>query len=151
MWSVFLQGKLLNAAEASAKQLAENKEMVALKQINGLKHGITYTSLQQLRYGRLLILADADVDGVHIHGLLLHFIYSFWPELIELGFACTLVTPLIKATQKRPGGSVREFFTERGFKEWWQPQYASTYTVKYFKGKTSFALYLWHGVPRARI
>jgi DNA topoisomerase-2 len=58
-----LQGKPLNVDGCSAKQIAENKEVNALKQIIGLKHDMKYTSLNQLRYGRLLILSDADLDG----------------------------------------------------------------------------------------
>jgi hypothetical protein len=57
------QGKPLNVDGCSARQVAENKEVNALKQIIGLKHDMKYTSLDQLRYGRLMILSDADLDG----------------------------------------------------------------------------------------
>jgi hypothetical protein len=49
--------------------VAENKEVNALKQIIGLKHDMKYTSLDQLRYGRLMILSDADLDGEIVVGL----------------------------------------------------------------------------------
>ena len=60
------QGKLLNVTDASAQKLAENKEIGYLKQILGLKHSFKYTEPSQLRYGRVLIASDADVDGSHI-------------------------------------------------------------------------------------
>lgn len=60
------QGKLLNVTDASAQKLADNKEIGYLKQILGLKHSFKYSDLSQLRYGRVLIASDADVDGSHI-------------------------------------------------------------------------------------
>jgi DNA gyrase/topoisomerase IV subunit B len=60
---MYLQGKPLNVDGCSAKQISENKEVNALKLIIGLKHDMKYTSLNQLRYGRILILSDADLDG----------------------------------------------------------------------------------------
>lgn len=53
-----LRGKLLNVREASAKQLEENKEIKAIKQILGLQHNKDYDSVKSLRYGHLMIMTD---------------------------------------------------------------------------------------------
>jgi len=92
-----LKGKLLNVREASAEQLANNEEIKNIKQIMGLKHNKKYTNVNELRYGRIIILTDQDVDGSHIKGLLINFIHYFWPSLIKLnGFITSMKTPIIK-------------------------------------------------------
>ena len=53
-----LRGKLLNVRDATGKQLTDNQEIQHLKQILGLQHGKTYTSVDSLRYGRLMIMTD---------------------------------------------------------------------------------------------
>ena len=74
-----LKGKLLNVRDASVKQLTGNEEINNIKQIIGLQSDKKYTpdNLNNLRYGRILILTDADVDGSHIKGLLVNFIHFF--------------------------------------------------------------------------
>ncbi|KAJ2754111.1 DNA topoisomerase 2, partial [Coemansia pectinata] len=71
-----LRGKPLNVRDASSSQIADNKEFSNIKQILGLKHGAKYTSTEQLRYGHVLIMADQDVDGSHIKGLLINMFDS---------------------------------------------------------------------------
>lgn len=117
-----LRGKPRNVRDASVKQLTENEEFSNLKKILGLQHGRTYTSLRELRYGRLMIMTDADLDGSHIKGLVLNMIHHFWPELISLGFLVAMVTPVIKCGQKW-------FFTEEAYKK-----SGARGTVKYYKG-----------------
>lgn len=118
-----LRGKPRNVRDASVKQLTENEEFSNLKKILGLQHGRVYTSLRELRYGRLMIMTDADLDGSHIKGLVLNIIHHFWPSLIDLGFVVAMVTPVIKA------GSTW-FFTEEAFRA------SGTHSgqVKYYKG-----------------
>ena len=79
-----LRGKCKNVRDASVKQLTENKEFSDLKKILGLQQGKVYTSLNELRYGRLMIMTDADTDGSHIKGLVLNMIHYFWPSLLDL-------------------------------------------------------------------
>ena len=117
-----LRGKPRNVRDASVKQLTENEEFSNLKKILGLQHGKKYTSLRELRYGRLMIMTDADLDGSHIKGLVLNMIHHFWPELIPLGFLVAMVTPVIKAGQ-------RWFFTEAAYKA-----SGARGQVKYYKG-----------------
>lgn len=91
-----LRGKPRNVRDASVKQLTENQEFSDLKKILGLQHGRSYTSLRELRYGRLMIMTDADLDGSHIKGLILNMFHHFWPELVRLGFVVAMVTPVLK-------------------------------------------------------
>lgn len=85
LYGVFaLRGKILNCRDASIKAISENSEIASLKQILGLKEGHKYKSLSELRYGRVMLLTDADCDGTHIRALFLNFVELGWPELIEV-------------------------------------------------------------------
>jgi DNA topoisomerase-2 len=117
-----LRGKPRNVRDASVKQLTENQEFSDLKKILGLQHSRVYTSLKELRYGRLMIMTDADLDGSHIKGLVLNMIHHFWPSLIDLGFVVAMVTPVIKAGKDW-------FFTEESYKN-----SGASGQVKYYKG-----------------
>ena len=117
-----LRGKPRNVRDASVKQVTDNEEFSSLKKILGLQHGKVYNSLRELRYGRLMIMTDADLDGSHIKGLVLNMFHVYWPQLIGLGFVVSMVTPVIKA------GKVW-YFTEEEFRTA-QP----SGPVKYYKG-----------------
>lgn len=120
-----LRGKPKNVRDATVKQLTDNQEFSQLKQILGLQHGKVYSSLKDLRYGRLMIMTDADLDGSHIKGLVVNMIHHFWPSLLKLGFVCSMVTPIIKS------GSTW-YFTEEDFRA--RGQSAPLVGVKYYKG-----------------
>lgn len=67
--------------------------------IMGFYMGKTYTDVQDLRYGSIMIMTDQDHDGSHIKGLLINFIHHFWPSLLKIpGFLKEFVTPIIKVT-----------------------------------------------------
>ena len=125
-----LRGKPKNIRDCSAEQVTANGEFNSVKQILGLKHGHTYTSLKELRYGRMMIMTDADNDGSHIKGLVLNNIHALWPELINLGFVVSMVTPIIKATR---GAQSKWFFTENAYREWWDTR-PQGWKIKYYKG-----------------
>ena len=125
-----LRGKCKNVRDASLKQITENKEFNDLKKILGLQHEKNYTSLSDLRYGRLMIMTDADVDGSHIKGLILNMIHYFWPSLIDLGFVVSMVTPIIKATK---GSTTKSFYTDSQFRQWYGDG-KSDWKIKYYKG-----------------
>jgi DNA topoisomerase-2 len=94
-----LRGKLLNVREATQKQLLHNEEINNLKKIIGLKHGVDYMDVKQLRYGHIMIMADQDHDGSHIKGLVINFIHHFWPSLVRIpGFLCEFITPIVKVS-----------------------------------------------------
>ena len=122
-----LRGKPRNVRDASVKQVTDNEEFSNLKKILGLQHGKVYGSLRDLRYGRLMIMTDADLDGSHIKGLVLNMFHVYWPKLIELGFVVAMVTPVIKA------GRVW-YFTEEEYRQSAAGGGPSGTGVKYYKG-----------------
>lgn len=127
-----LRGKLLNVREATAKQLLDNAEINALKQILGLQQNKVYSSLSDLRYGNIMILTDADVDGSHIKGLIMNFIHTFWPSLLQFDFISAMITPILKATK---GSVSHNFYTIPEYNEWAETQAALTgWNIKYYKG-----------------
>ena len=81
----------------------DNPEIQNLIKIIGLKVGKKYedeSDLNDLRYGKLMIMTDQDHDGSHIKGLLINFIHHFWPSLMRNnGFMREFVTPIIKASK----------------------------------------------------
>jgi DNA topoisomerase-2 len=125
-----LRGKCKNVRDASVKQLTENKEFNDLKKILGLQQGKVYTSLSELRYGRLMIMTDADNDGSHIKGLILNMIHYFWPSLLKLKFIVSMVTPIIKASK---GSEIKSFYTDSTFRQWYGNGKAG-WKIKYYKG-----------------
>jgi DNA topoisomerase-2 len=125
-----LRGKCKNVRDASVKQLVANQEFSDLKKILGLQQEKEYTSLSELRYGRLMIMTDADNDGSHIKGLILNMIHYFWPSLLKLNFVVSMVTPIIKASK---GSETRSFFTDSSFRVWYG-EGRSGWKIKYYKG-----------------
>jgi DNA topoisomerase-2 len=96
-----LKGKPLNVRDASDNQIANNDEINNIKKIMGLQQGKVYEDLSDLRYGAIMILTDADVDGSHIKGLLINMFHNFWPSLLKHdGFVKSMITPIIKARKK---------------------------------------------------
>jgi DNA topoisomerase-2 len=110
-----LKGKILNVKDISADKKLKNQELTYIKQILGLETGKVYTDVKQLRYGKLMIMTDQDVDGSHIKGLLMNLFHTDWPSLLKLGFLCCLMTPLLKATK---GRETRNFYSASEFEEW---------------------------------
>ena len=126
-----LRGKCKNVRDASVKALTDNREFSDLKKILGLQQGKEYTDLKDLRYGRLLIMTDADNDGSHIKGLLLNMFHYFWPSLLALNFVESMVTPIIKATK---GRETLSFYTDNAFRGWYAKNQYGGWKIKYYKG-----------------
>ena len=82
MGAFSLRGKFINVSEITNQKLVQNTEAVNLMASIGLKLGQPI-DLKSLRYGRVLIYTDADVDGNSISGLLINFFYKYWPEMFE--------------------------------------------------------------------
>ena len=125
-----LRGKCKNVRDASVAQLSSNQEFSDLKKILGLQQGKEYTDVSELRYGRLMIMTDADNDGSHIKGLIINMIHAFWPSLLDLGFVVSMVTPIIKATK---GSQSKSFYTDSAFRTWYGDGKAG-WRIKYYKG-----------------
>jgi topoisomerase-4 subunit B len=97
-----LRGKILNVASASPEKLRGNQEIADLVQALGCGTGGNY-SADKLRYDRIIIMTDADVDGAHIASLLMTFFYKEMPGLIEDGRLFLAMPPLYRLSQ---GGTV---------------------------------------------
>lgn len=138
-----LKGKPLNVRDVEMEQISKNKEIKYLQEIIGLKqfedkqckNRKIYKNVNELRYGKILILTDADVDGTHIKGLLLNFIYYFWPELIEdlsENFVQYMITPIVKVTKNKISKS---FYTLTDYNKWKSNEEdISKWKIKYYKG-----------------
>ena len=92
-----LRGKVLNVASAAADKIAANQEINDLLQALGCQAGSRF-SLDDLRYERVVIMTDADVDGAHIAALLITFFYRSMPELIHAGRLFLAQPPLYRLT-----------------------------------------------------
>ncbi len=92
-----LRGKILNVANASSAKLSQNQLLADLIQALGVGTGTKYRD-DDLRYERVIVMTDADVDGAHIASLLITFFYQEMPELIENGHLFLAVPPLYKLT-----------------------------------------------------
>jgi DNA topoisomerase-2 len=125
-----LRGKCKNVRDSSVAQLTSNQEFNDLKKILGLQQGKEYTNVSELRYGRLMIMTDADNDGSHIKGLILNMIHYFWPSLLKLNFVVSMVTPIIKATK---GSDTKSFYTDSAFRSWYGDG-KNGWRIKYYKG-----------------
>ncbi|MGC8657681.1 MAG: DNA gyrase/topoisomerase IV subunit B [Desulfomonilaceae bacterium] len=90
-----IRGKILNVEQASVEKLRNNKEVTSLIQSVGTGIGKNF-DYSKLRYGKIIINTDADVDGHHISTLLLAFFYRFLPELVNRGHLYLAMPPLYK-------------------------------------------------------
>ena len=92
-----LKGKILNVASATNEKMLQNQEINDLKLAMGLDTN-SQQSIKNLRYNKIIIMTDADVDGAHIAALLLTFFYNHFPELIEKGHLYLAQPPLYRVT-----------------------------------------------------
>ena len=93
-----LRGKILNVASASVEKLRQNQELRDLVEALGCGVGAG-ADIARLRYGRVIIMTDADVDGAHIASLLMTFFYRELPGLIAQGHLYLAQPPLYRLTQ----------------------------------------------------
>lgn len=135
-----LRGKMLNVREASADQIMKNQEIQAIKQIMGLQHKKQYTleNISTLRYGRIMIMADQDHDGSHIKGLIINFLETSFPGLLEVpNFLIEFITPIVKITVMS-GPNRRKtipFYTMPEYEQWRDTEGKNcSYKQKYYKG-----------------
>lgn len=132
-----LRGKVLNVRDVTMKKVGDNAEISSLVKIMGLKFSTKkkdkHETLKDLRYGRIMIFTDADVDGSHIKGLLMNLFSIFWPELLEIpGFIISLATPILKAIKNKES---KEFYTMTEFNSWKNNvENIKQWDIKYYKG-----------------
>ena len=131
-WGVFpLRGKLLNVRDITIQKFNANEELTSIKKILGLEQGKVYKSVSELRYGRVMVMADQDHDGSHIKGLLMNLFHAEWPGLLKTGFLCTLLTPILKALK---GKSTISFYSIPEFNAWKDKNDLKNWKIKYYKG-----------------
>ncbi|KAK4157351.1 DNA topoisomerase [Chaetomidium leptoderma] len=117
-----LRGKMLNVRDASLDQIMKNKEIENIKKFLGLKHKQDYKDAKGLRYGHLMIMADQDLDGSHIKGLLINFLEVQFPSLLRIDdFFQEFITPVVKVWQgsnpKKPQ-QLKTFFNLPQYETW---------------------------------
>jgi DNA gyrase subunit B len=95
-----LRGKVLNVEKARLEKLLKNEEIASLIAAVGVDIGNT-EEIAKVRYGKIVILTDADVDGQHIRTLLLTFFFRQMRTLVEAGYIYVARPPLFKVTQKK--------------------------------------------------
>jgi len=134
-----LKGKLLNVRGELLKKIAENKEITDIKKILGLESGREYTSItdvhQYLRYGKIMVITDQDLDGSHIKGLCINLFHAEWASLVHIpGFISFMNTPILRA---KKGQQTIVFYNQGEYDAWksaFGVQGHQGWTIKYFKG-----------------
>ena len=141
-----LKGKPLNVRDTKLEKIIKNEEISNLFKILGLSIGLLNKTKgrekrikllkEKLRYGRVLIFTDQDVDGSHIKGLVINVFHTLFPELMYLDeFIISLATPIIKVTNKKKKGESKEFFTLTEYEDWKKKNDLKKWgEPKYYKG-----------------
>jgi DNA gyrase/topoisomerase IV subunit B len=133
MGAFSLRGKFINVSEITNQKLVQNTEAVNLMASIGLKLGQPI-DIKSLRYGRVLIYTDADVDGNSISGLLINFFYKYWPEMFERRMVYKVETPIVVATAKDKKKGKMFFYTQAEYNEWESKVDLKNWEVSYKKG-----------------
>ncbi|MEN9304897.1 MAG: hypothetical protein RL733_486 [Actinomycetota bacterium] len=102
-----LKGKILNVQKASLSQMLDNAECAAIIQVIGAGSGKSFT-LDDARYGRVILMSDADVDGAHIRCLMLTLLYRYMKPLIDDGRVFAAIPPLHRIEVVGGGGKKGE-------------------------------------------
>ena len=130
-----LKGKLMNVKDMALKRINDNAEITNIKKILGLEAGKSYTKEEMkksLRYGKLLIMTDQDLDGSHIKGLCINLFHSQWHDLVKIdNFLGFMNTPILKATK---GKAVLSFYNESDYVKWKETTPQKGWKTKYYKG-----------------
>ncbi|MDD3186302.1 MAG: DNA topoisomerase subunit B [Anaerostipes sp.] len=129
-----IRGKILNVEKATMDKVLANAEIKTM--INAFNCGFSEGygndfDITKLRYHKIVIMTDADVDGAHIATLLLTFFYRFMPELITHGHVYLATPPLYKAIPKKGEG---EYLYDDAALERYRGKHNGTFTLQRYKG-----------------
>ena len=130
-----VRGKVLNCQKATLAQIQKNAEIMTMIDAFGLEIDmktmkVTY-SPETLRYGKIIIMSDADVDGAHIKNLFYTFIWNFCPQLIEDGYIYAGVPPLYKITTSK---GYKYLKNDEELEQYRKENEGKKYTVNRMKG-----------------
>ncbi|MBO6149154.1 MAG: DNA gyrase subunit B [Lachnospiraceae bacterium] len=129
-----IRGKILNVEKASIDKVLANAEIKTMINAFGCGFSEGYGQdfdIKKLRYDKIIIMADADVDGAHIATLLLTLFYRFMPELIYEGHVYIAMPPLYKAQPKRGEGEY--LYDDRALAEY-RKRHKGDFTLQRYKG-----------------
>ena len=128
-----LRGKILNVEKAREDKMLSNNEIRSIIAALGAGYGKTEMDLAKIRYNKLVIMTDADVDGSHICTLLLTFFYRYMPALVETGHLYIAQPPLYRVAR----GNATTYLThERDLKEFLLQRLKDEIQVKFTDGST---------------
>lgn len=149
-----IRGKILNVEKASIDKVLANAEIKTMINAFGCGFSEGYGNdfdITKLRYDKIIIMADADVDGAHISTLLLTLFYRFMPELIYEGHVYIAMPPLYKAM---PGKGAEEYLYDDKALERYRKKHKGPFTLQRYKGLGEMdAQQLWETTlnPETRI
>ena len=131
-----LRGKLKNVRNGNISSIIKNKELSDVINALGVQFGVDYReddNFKSLSYGKIIILCDSDVDGIHITGLIINFIHKLFPTLLQRSepFIISMKTPIVKVWTK---GNELLFYSQPKFKKFMRDNPRKKYRTKYYKG-----------------
>ena len=135
-----LRGKVLNTRNATPGSVSKNKVVTDIIKALGLQFNLDYTieeNFEKLRYGKVIIITDADVDGLHISGLIQNFFHSLFPTLLKRkeSFLSGKQTPIVRVYENKKNVL---FYDEREYKkyvnEFYNKNPGKNIHKKYYKG-----------------
>jgi DNA gyrase subunit B len=126
-----LKGKILNVWKAKPEKIFNNDEIGMMIAALGMSIGETESSMDKLRYHKVIIMTDADVDGSHIRTLLMTFFYRHMKPLIQQGYLYIAQPPLYKISR---GKEVLYLKEERNYEKWIVKKISEDFKVR-IKGK----------------
>ena len=131
-----LRGKCLNVRNASPTIISKNAVITDIIQALGLQYNMDYNKEENyntLSYGKVILLTDADCDGIHIEGLILNFFHYLFPTLLERtpSFLVSMQTPIVRIIRK--SGDLL-FYDENRYNEYVKTNNMNNVKTKYYKG-----------------
>ena len=132
-----LRGKILNVEKASMDKVLANAEIKTMINTFGCGFSEGYGNdfdISKLRYNKIILMTDADVDGSHIDTLLLTFLYRFMPDLIREGHVYVSMPPLYQAIPHSKKEASEYLYDEAALTKYQKKYKAGSYDLKRFKG-----------------